>query len=706
MLIWTVVPAFHTGRKIMKSHRLLVLGALITCTLLATGCDDFFLAFVPIPTSSDPAIQTLVAPAPKLPIGSYDYFGQFKSAEQARQMVIDAGLDPSAKWNFSRIGLIEITEQLIADGKHRFFNQALGDPSSVGQIFATTNNFGVPDLSTLGPVDPAVDPTGLRAFRRSFFLTLLFRPRFAETNLKIRLDSNLLLGHTVFPAGSEIATGLDIPVGETVPIGIQGGSISCAACHASVDPTTGAMVTGAPNTDLNIGFFLALSNNTTSSFLRFNKSQIDPLDGRFPLTGRRIFDSNGNVIQLPDPAAFEAAIDDIVLTIPLGGFESVADGTTAETKIPDSFVFGEGGMGWDGGFQIGPFGGVAALSSAVHALEVNFLGPANLSKLVANLDPEVYLGIVLQNAGDPKIRLPDDVKPSDWLKQAAPSAERSSLVELPGYPSPSLFSLNGLAFSPPDEPFLYSAIALSAFQASLTVPPNKSIENRWNLRNGAVLRGADVFRAANCNSCHAAPFFTNNRVVPNTEIKASPRRAKARQLFDGLFVNATLPSFDQMVPLPAVPNLLTLPPDPGAANNLLLPPGLDNPDGGYKVIGLLGTYLKAPYLHDGGVAATLDAIRTNSDGTYTLLRPAEIGIPGTTRAGRRIHPANSLRVLLDRELRAICLLNNATDPTLVINGVEGTGHEFFVDPTTGFNYGQQTDLIAYLLSLDDNPGQD
>src|SRR5262249_32964891 len=158
-----------------------------------------------------------------------------------------------------------------------------------------------------------------------------------------------------------------------------------------------------------------------------------------------------------------------------------------------NFVFGEGGMGWDGGFQIGPFGGVAALSSAVHAFEVNFLGPAKVSKLVADLDPEVYLGIVLQNAGDPSLRMPDDVRPSDWLHQNFPNAERGALLDLPRYPSPSLFSLNGLVFSPPGEPFMYSVLALSAFQESLTVPANESFENRLNLHTGAVLRGADVF---------------------------------------------------------------------------------------------------------------------------------------------------------------------------------------------------------------------
>jgi hypothetical protein len=679
---------------------------MLLCLMLAgSGCDILAILGTPIPTSNDPVINSLLAGAPKLPIGFYDYFGSLKSPNEARQLVVTAGLDPNVADNFLRIGLVHITNELIAEGHDKFFNQGLGDPSSVGQIFATGNNVGTVDLSTLDAVDPATDPRGIRSFRRDFFLTLLFRPRNAETNLKIRLDRDLRLGTTVFPAGSELNTGLDIAAGESAPVGLQSGGLSCAVCHASVDRESGRMVTGAANTDLNIGLFLALSGNTTSSFLRFNKEQIDPFDGRFPLTGRRIIDSNGNTIQLPDPAAFESATDDLVLSIPPGGFEAAADATTAETKIPDSFVFGEGGMGWDGGFLIGPFGGLAALSSAVHAFEVNFLAPATMSQLVANMDPEVYLGIVLQNAGDPKLRLPDDVVPSQWLRENNPDAERSTLIALPDYPSPSLFSLNGLVFSPQGEKFMHSVLALSAFQQSLTVPPNTSLDNQLNLHSGAVLRGAEVFRSANCISCHAPPYFTTGEIIPNTVIKASPRRAKGRRIFDGLLVEAKIPSLDQAVPLPETPNFITLPPNISSVSNLLLPAGLDNPDGGYKVLGLLGTYLKAPYLHDGSIAATAESIRVAPDGSYTINDRSGIGIPGTTKSFKPLHAGNSLRTLIDRDLRAILLQNNSADASLVVNGVEGTGHEFFVDPVSGFTYRQQTDLIAFLLALDDNPGQ-
>jgi hypothetical protein len=694
-------PAGHG----VETNATRAIGAGLAIALSFSGCDALPSLLTPIPTCDNSEICALLESAPTLSIGSYDYFGSLKTREEARSLVISAGLDPSAPGNFARIGLIEITDKLIADGRDRFFNQPLGDPASVGQIFAETNKLFAITLDSLAPVDPASDPNGALAFRQKTLLTLLLRPRVAETNLKIIPDRDLVLGSRVFPAGTEVSTGMDVAAGETSPVGLQSGAVTCAACHASVDPATGRMVIGKANSDLNLGLFLALSPNTTSSFLRFNKGQIDPFDPRFPRTGRRIIDSQGQTVQLPDAAAFEAAVDDLVLTIPPGGFDAAADATTAASKIPDNFVFGEGGMGWDGGFQIGPFGGVAALSSAVHAFEINFLAPATSCRLVADLDPEIYLGLVLQSAGDPSLRLPDDVRPSDWLHKVYPTAERGVLLELPDFPNPSLFSLNGLVFSPPNEPFMYSVLAVSAFQQSLRVPPNTSIENQVNLHNGAVLRGAEVFHAAKCDACHTPPYFTNGSIIPYNQILTSPKRARGRRIYDSRLVEARIPSFDQPVPLPANPNLITLPPDPLASSNLVLPPGLDSPEGGYKVSGLLGAYLKAPYLHDGSVASTKEAILTSSDGSYTVADPAGIGIPGTSKSDHAIDAANSLRVLLDRDLRQILLENNASDPTLVTDGIEGSGHDFYVDPEAGFTWQQQSDLIAFLLALDDDPGR-
>ncbi len=671
---------------------------------LAAGCDVLDLPIGPIPTTDDPLIQSFLAPVPRLTVGNYDYFGASKTPDEARAIVLAAGLDPANPAHFARLGLIHVTDQLIADGRDRFFRQPLGDPDSLGRIFSLRGEVTL-GIDTLQSIDPAQDPNGARALRRSLVLTLLTRPRLATTNVRVRLDADLRVGSHFWPAGSTIDTGLDVAVGQTLPVGVETGALSCAACHAAVDPGTGRVVVGAPNSDLNIGLFLATVSNTAAAFLRFNSADIDPFEPRFPKTGRRILDSNGTPVQLPDPAAFEDAVDDLVISIPRGNFEAAADATTAETRIPDVFIFGEGGMGYDGGFQIGPFGGAAALSSAVHSFEINFLGPESLSRLVADLDPEIYLGLVLQNAADSALRIPDGVRPSEWLGQRVPRPEQNSILTLPGYPTPSLFSLNGLAFSPPGETFMYTPNALAAYQQSLGVPPNRSIANRLNLASGAVLRGAEVFAAANCHTCHAPPFFTNGAIIPNNIIKAGARRAKARRIFDGRLTDAVIPTFDQAVPLQPGATTLTLPPTPNAASNLVLPPGLDNPDGGYKVAGLLGIYLRAPYLHDGSIAAGIDALKFAADGSYQIAAASSIGLPGTLQINRPIDAANSLCVLLDRDLRAILLANHAVAPDLARNGVEGIGHEFFVDPAAGFSRAQQSDLVAFLLALDDDPGR-
>ena len=61
--------------------------------------------------------------------------------------------------------------------------------------------------------------------------------------------------------------------------------------------------------------------------------------------------------------------------------------------------------------------------------------------------------------------------------------------------------------------------------------------------------------------------------------------------------------------------------------------------------------------------------------------------------------------MLDRTLRAIVTSRNLADPDLVRAHIDGTGHEFWVDPAAGFTGRQQSDLVDFLLSLDDNPGE-
>lgn len=674
---------------------------LVLCFAAASGmnCPAEFVA------TEDPTLAALFEPAPMRELDTYDYFGKTVSESDARQMVFDAGLDSEDENSYLRLGLVHYTQELIDRGGILFLQGPLGDPFSINKIISFASEFGKSTLeSAIDSFDEANDPDGTAAFLRDVLLTCLVREKVATTNLEITLSRDLKIGSKAIPAGTVMRTGLDVQAGNFTPVGFDGGAVSCAICHASVDVNTGREVVGRANTDLDIGLFLALSPNSAGAFVKTNKSEFDPMDPRFPRSGRTIINSKGDMVTLPDPVAYEQAFDDFLLTMPKGTFDAGPDNRTSLVRVPDNFVVGEGGMGWDGGFNIGPFGGVTAFSSAVHSFELSMSSPFFAPEDILEHDPEVFLGTILQNAADPALRIPDGVKPSDWLKENFPQAERERLLETPTFPDPSLFSLNGLIFNPPGEKVLESANALAAFQTSLNVPPNRSPENFAALIGGAVQRGGEVFLAAKCNECHIPPYFTDRKIHAADELGVNAIRGMARNSLEGRLVPAMLPAFDLIAPLPENPPMIDLPPAEGMDDNLGLPPGLAQMTGGYKTASLRGLYLNAPYLHDIGVAVHPDAILVNLDGSYRVINEPLIGVTNTRKIAEPVSAAHSLRALIDRDLRGIVVANNHADPDLVRANVEGVGHEFFVDPEAGFTYQQQTDLIAFLLSLDDNPG--
>lgn len=63
----------------------------------------------------------------------------------------------------------------------------------------------------------------------------------------------------------------------------------------------------------------------------------------------------------------------------------------------------------------------------------------------------------------------------------------------------------------------------------------------------------------------------------------------------------------------------------------------------------------------------------------------------------------SLRVLLDRKLRAAAVAGNLANSDLQATHVDGSGHEYWVDQQAGFTSQEQTDLIQFLLAIDDAP---
>ncbi len=673
----------------MFLRRMVPLSALIGVVSTASG---LVFAGMLSPASSLSS-EDLLQPAPRQPVGDYDYFGNVLNPEQAAHIVSEKGFDPLNATSYQEIGAVQVTPQLIEKGQQIFLNRGIGD-SATGRI--------------LGGLGTSLGPELAEAIQK-----LQGQP---TTNLQITLLKDLTLGSRTFPKGSTISTGLDVAKGGSGPIGFQNG-LTCAACHVTLD-AKGTPVEGAPNTDLNLGLLIASASNSSGAFARLN---INPLDPQYQGNGKQIIDSKGQLVTLPDPQKLENAFDDALLDLPSGSFESSPDGINDTTKIPNLFTFKSGPYTAGGEFAVGPFAGLSSVGTAVHSSEINLLAAAQQSGPTLGIDSEVYLGVALQNAADPNFRLPEGspIKPSEWLRKVAPDPLKAELqfqIPAPGtgnYPElkPNLFTYNGLIFSPDTNsndiaagPFLFAANAMSAYQNSLVPPPNQSEANKRALASGSVQRGAQVFQKANCASCHVAPFFTDNRIHPLEEINSNPARAKSRLGLKDLLVSPSLYSFNTPVPVPPGATVLSVPTEGISETPTSLPIGL-LPQGGYKTTALRGTYLAAPYLHDGGVAVREGSLKFSPDGSFSVVDASGLGLPGTLRLGKSADSASSLRALVDRELREKVIQVNQSDPGLVRSNLDGTGHDFYVDPAAGFSYKEQEDLVNFMLALDDEPGQ-
>lgn len=639
------------------------------------------------------ASVALLQPVPTQKSDYYDYFGKTLTQQEADQLVRQQGLDPKAPGSYERIGAVHVTQQLLDAGENLFFKRGLGNRFNVfGRLSANLQSEFTQAIQDLGG-----QPT---------------------TNLQITLQKDLKVGSHILSKGTVINTGVDVERGGKNLFGFANtGGLTCATCHATLS-SSGDRLTGVPNSDLDITFLLALAPNSASGFARL---KFDPLDPKYQGNGKTIIDSKNNSVKLPDPQKFEDAFDDALLDLPAGNFESSPDSISNTTQIPSTFTFNTGPYMSDGQLAVGPFGGLSAFNNAVHSSELNLLAAAQLSDEILGIDPEVYLGTVLQNAADPTLRLPEGetVKPSEWLRRIKPDpyqAELEDQVPSPTsgvYPNlnPSLVTYNGLFFSPntnkPDDiasgPFWYAANAMAAFQNSLLPPPNRSPENQQALKSGSVQRGAKVFEQANCATCHIPPFFTDNIVHPISEIGTNPARAESRLALNNLLVPPKLYTFNTPVPIPADAETIDVPTEGISDTPTSLPKGM-LPDGGYKTTSLLGVAYSAPYLHDSGVAVGKDSLKVADNGSFTVVDPSGLGLTGTLSQGKSADSANSLRALVDRNLRDQVVSANQANPGLVNSNLDGTGHDFYVDQTTGFTPAQQNDLINFLLALDDNPG--
>ena len=492
-----------------------------------------------------------------------------------------------------------------------------------------------------------------------------------------------------------------MPPGSLVPLGMQTiigkgkvrVGLTCAACHASVDKNTGRILEGAPNNDLDTGLILALASNSAAWF---RQTGVEPTKIR---SGEHIYiNADNKEVRLPDAQALEKAVDAQLLTWAPGNFDSTGDNKNNPSQIPSSYTFNAWPYGWSGFASIGWFHGLTTLNSNVHGTNSDLTSGGDASKKLLGIDKETYLGILLQNSANPDFRLPEDARPSEFLDKIDPTPGTpgmNEVIKMPGYPNGSPFILDGLMASSPGLPVGAQLNGMSAWQNTLAPPPNHT-------NTEAVKRGAEVFNRAGCVSCHSGRYFTNHHVISQQEIKAQPSRAKALAKFPRIFVPPQTYPSNTPVPLPPNPPVLPVIPEITPEEDQKLAYAISNSAGGYKVPSLIGLHVTAPYLHDGGVAAGIEALKQDKNG-FTAIARNQLGMAGTLLNGIQPEPSASLRVLLDRRLRRQAIAANRANSSLKQSNVDGSGHRYWVDRRAGFTTEDQTALIQFLLSLDDNP---
>jgi hypothetical protein len=156
--------------------------------------------------------------------------------------------------------------------------------------------------------------------------------------------------------------------------------------------------------------------------------------------------------------------------------------------------------------------------------------------------------------------------------------------------------------------------------------------------------------------------------------------------------DSTIYSFDPPVPLPPDPKVLAVPTEDVDPEQIRLSYGYGESGGGYKVPSLIGLFWTAPYLHDGSVAVGTDLEK-------------HVGLPGTLLQGILPDPINSLKAIVDRDLRARVIAANHRVTDLQDVHVQGLGHEHWVDEAHGFTRDDQNALVHYLLTVPGDPSE-
>ena len=223
--------------------------------------------------------------------------------------------------------------------------------------------------------------------------------------------------------------------------------------------------------------------------------------------------------------------------------------------------------------------------------------------------------------------------------------------------------------------------AMAAWQ--MIVPPRSPV----NVDAATRESGRRVFEQAGCSGCHRGAFLSNNSILPSGDIGTNSARALALAKTELNFTAPVIYAFDTAVPLPAHPRTLPVPTDSFDPRQVDLAWAHKGSGGGYKVPSLVGLFWSAPYLHDGGVAVGKD-------------QNTQLGIPGTVEVNEMPDPFNSLKALVDRNLRAHVIAANESSPALQRMNVQGLGHNYWVDGQSGFTDEQQRALIQFLLTYE------
>ncbi|MBT2756786.1 electron transport protein [Mesobacillus foraminis] len=568
----------------------------------------------------------------------------------------------------SEVGAVEVDDQMLEMGRDVFYKETFGNEVFFTDIMGVING-----PFTIGKITKA----------------LLALKGEGTTNLRVELANDVTIGGRRYKAGEKIDTGIDVPKGSLVPLGMPVSwenrkvrvGVSCAACHATVDPHTKEVIEGAPNNDFNVGLIMALATNSTAYFTH---ADVKNLQKYMMELDPSITDSTGKETTVPEPVALESEVDRIFASWPRGNFDSTIDMIGNPAQIPDSFTFGDHPYGWSGFAAAGPFNGLAAFSNNVHAQNADSLSQADISKPLFDIDKEVYLATILRNAANPTFRYKPNlqIKASEHFARVDPTPGApgvNQIVVPPQFPKVSLVAPDGLIVSENGFKFNEQNNAVASWQNTINPPkPTKQINA------DKIERGREVFVRAGCISCHAGSNLTNNKVISAKVIGTEPSRAKALKKTEKVFGESVLYSPDTPVPIPSNPKVLKVPTDHLDPEQIKLAFAHGDSPGGYKVPSLIGLYWTAPYLHDGGVAVGPNG---------------ELGMSGTLLKGVLPDPRKSLKAMIDRGLRTKVVQTNTSSEQLKNVHVSGMGHNYWIDQVNGFTKEEQDAVLDYLLSL-------